>query len=163
MNRTKIKNILIILAVASVFLAFSNNLALGVEDLSKGYGSYGLMGQDPDEILEYGRNMMRYGYNEGSTSASSNYPGYERYPKEETTKKLNAEQKDFINATEKLRQTIYEKELYLKVELAKKDPDITISLGFQRELSEARGKYEQHMVQHLIRMKKINREAETTK
>jgi hypothetical protein len=43
----------------------------------------------------------------------------------ETIKKLNAEQEVFIKATEGLRQTIYEKELYLKAELVKKDPDTT--------------------------------------
>ena len=62
--------------------------------------------------------------------------------------------------TEDLRQIIYEKELYLKVELAKKDPDTAIALSFQKDISEARGKFEKKMIEHLIRMKKINFEAE---
>ena len=30
----------------------------------EGYGSYDMMGYDPDEILSYGRDMMRYGFHE---------------------------------------------------------------------------------------------------
>ena len=94
---------------------------------------------------------------------SNKYPGYGRYLSDETIKKLNAEQRAFIIATEDLRQTIYEKELYLKAELAKKDPDTDIALSFQKDISEARGKFEQKMIEHLIRMKKINLEAEKIK
>lgn len=28
----------------------------------KGFGSYGTMGQNPDEIIKYSRDMMRYGF-----------------------------------------------------------------------------------------------------
>ena len=47
----------------------------------------------------------------------------------------------------------------MKAELAKKDPDTDIALSFQKDISEARGKFEQKMIEHLIRMKKINLEA----
>jgi hypothetical protein len=94
---------------------------------------------------------------------SNKYPGYDRYLGDDTIKKLNAEQEAFIKATEEFRQTIYEKELYLKAELAKKDPDTATALGFQKNISEARGKFEQKMIEHLIRMKKINLEAEKIK
>jgi hypothetical protein len=149
-----------ILAVIMIFIPCSNGFAQGSREgnLSEGYGAYDMMGQNPDEILEYGRNMMRYGFSEG-VSASYKYPGYDRYLSNETVKKLNDEQELFIKITEALRQTIYEKELYLKVELAKKEPDKDIALIFQRELSGARGEYEQLMIQHLIRMKSINLEA----
>jgi len=126
---------------------------------SDGYGSYDKMGQDPDEILQYGRVMMRYGFHDGTPGGSYKYPGYNSDLNEETVKKLNAEQEAFLKMTEGLRQIIYEKELYLKVELSKKKPDITTALGFQKELSEARGKFEQKMIAHLIRMKKINLDA----
>jgi hypothetical protein len=127
---------------------------------SEGYGSHGMMGQDPDEILEYGREMMRYGFHEKGMSGGSNkYPGYDGHLSDDTIKKLNAEQEAFIKATENLRQTIYEKELYLKAELAKKDPDTATALSFQKDISEAKGNFEQKMIEHLIRMKKINLEA----
>jgi hypothetical protein len=47
----------------------------------------------------------------------------------------------------------------LKAELAKKDPDTATALGFQKNISDARVKFEQKMIEHLIRMKKINMEA----
>ena len=126
-----------------------------------GYGAYGAMGQNPDEILEYGRAMMRYGFREtGMSGGSSKYPGYDGHLSDATINKLNAEQESFISATEALRQTIYEKELYLKAELVKKQPSIGTALGFQKEISEARGRFEQKMVEHLIKMKMINLEAE---
>ena len=87
-------------------------------------------------------------------------PGYDGHLSNATIKKLNAEQESFIRSTEALRQTIYEKELYLKAELVKKQPDIVTALGFQKEISEARGKFEQKMVEHLIQMKTINLEVE---
>lgn len=162
MKKIYINNLWIILVIILIFIPVSSGFAQGLrgDNLVEGYGSYGMMGQDPEEILEYGRKMMRYGFHEGA-AASYKYPGYDRYLKNETVKILNAEQEAFLKVTEDLRQTIYEKELYLKVELAKKEPDKDIALGFQKELSDARGKYEQLMIQHLIRMKKINLEAET--
>jgi hypothetical protein len=147
-----------------LFLSASN--ALGQDMMrsggfKEGYGVYGTMGQNPDEILAYGRAMMRYGFREtGMLGGSSKYPGYDGHLSDATIKKLNAEQESFIRATEALRQTIYEKELYLKAELVKKQPDIVKALGFQKEISEARGKFEQKMIEHLIEMKMINLEAE---
>ena len=147
-----------------LFLSVSN--ALGQDMLrsgghKEGYGAYGTMGQNPDEILRYGRAMMRYGFREtGMAGGSSKYPGYDGHLSDATVKKLNVEQESFIRATETLRQTVYEKELYLKAELVKKRPDIVTAQGFQEEISEARGQFEQKMIEHLIQMKTINLEAE---
>jgi hypothetical protein len=127
----------------------------------EGYGARSTMGQDPDEILEYGHNMMRYGFYEtGMQGGSNKYPGYNIDLSDETIRELNHEQEAFIKATEDVRQSIYEKELYLKAELAKEDPDTVIALSFQKDISEAKGKFEQKMIEHLIRMKKINLEAD---
>ncbi len=148
-----------------VVLCMLASTALGQEKMrsggyEEGYGGYGMMGQDPDEILAYGRAMMRYGFRETGMSGGSNkYPGYDRHLSDVTIKKLNAEQESFIKSTETLRQTIYEKELYLKAELVKRQPDIVTALGFQKEISEARGRFEQKMISHLIQMKMINLEA----
>jgi hypothetical protein len=166
MRNKFINRISIILAMVFTFMLALNAFGQDrwAESYSEGYGSHGMMGQDPDEILKYGREMMRYGFHEtGMPGGSNKYPGYGRYLSDETIKKLNAEQRAFIMATEDLRQTIYEKELYLKAELAKKDPDTDIALSFQKNISEARGKFDQQMIQHLIRMKKINLEAEKIK
>ena len=152
----------IILAVVGAFMFVPNTFGqdMGRDSYREGYGSYNMMGQNPDEILEYGRKMMRYGFHEtGMPGGSSKYPGYDSKLSIETIKKLNDEQESFIQATEGFRQTIYEKELYLKAELAKKRPDVPIALNFQKDISEARGKFEQKMIEHLIQMKTINLEA----
>ena len=54
----------------------------GADIYREGYGAYGTMGQDPDEILKYGHEMMRYGFREaGMSGGPSSYPGYSRQVK----------------------------------------------------------------------------------
>lgn len=164
MQNQSIRSITLVPVMVVIFLLSASN-ALGQDMMRSGghkdgYGTYGMMGQNPDDILAYGRTMMRYGFREsGMPGGSSKYPGYEGYLNAATIKKLNAEQESFIDSTEALRQTIYAKELYLKAELVKKQPDIDTALGFQKEISEARGRFEQKMIEHLIRMKIISLEA----
>ncbi len=163
MRNSILKRVSIISAMILAFMAPSAVFCQDTTSVSykEGYGSYGMMGQDPGEIIKYDRDMMRYGfYESGMPGGHNKYPGYARDLNDETIKKLNAEQKSFIKATEGLRQEIYEKELYLKAELAKKNPDTAIALGFQKDISDARGNFEQKMIAHVIRMKKINFEAE---
>jgi hypothetical protein len=163
MRTMRIHRISILLAMVFPFMlaSYSSGKDMGVGAYRDGYGSYETMGQDPDELIKYGQDMMRYGFHEvGMPGGSSKYPGYRRDLSDETIKKLNTEQESFIRETEDLRQTIYEKELYLKAELVKRDPATDVALGFQKIISETRGKFEQKMIVHLIRMKKINMEAE---
>jgi len=153
-----------IIPALAIILLFALNVFgqnTGSGSYRDGYGSSGAMGQNPDDLMRYGRDMMRYGFHEmGMPGGTNKYPGYYYHLSDETIKKLNREQESFIKATENLRQTIYEKELYLKAELVKKSPDIAIALSLQKNISEAKGKFEQKMVEHIIRMKKINLEAE---
>jgi hypothetical protein len=154
----------IIPALAIVLLlalnAFGQNTGSG--SYRDGYGSSGAMGQNPDDLMKYGRDMMRYGFHEmGMPGGNNKYPGYYNELSDATIKKLNTEQESFIKETEDLRQAIYEKELYLKAELVKKSPDKVIALSFQNEISETRGIFEQKIIEHILRMKKINLEAES--
>ena len=164
MKRNIIKVLMITSAIALTFFfgagdTFSQDMDAIMH--SGGYGDYNMMGQDPDAVLLYGRHMMRYGFREkGMPGGSYKYPGYSSKLNESTIKELNAEQEAFIEATESFRQAIYEKELYLKAELAKKEPDKGLALQYQNDISDARGKYEQIMIEHIIRMKKINLAAE---
>jgi len=163
MSNNAIKTLMILMATVLTFFWVPNTFGqdMSAGNHNDGYGAYDMMGQDPDAVLLYGRHMMRYGFHEqGMPGGSDKYPGYNRSLDDNTIKKLNAEQEAFIRATEDFRQTIYEKELYLKAELARKKPDKAIALQFQSAISEARGKYEQKMIEHIIRMKAINLEAE---
>jgi hypothetical protein len=152
-------------ALAKVFpFVFAWNTfgqVIGFDSYKEGYGICRTMGQDHDETMAYGQNMMRYGFHEkGFPGGFSAYPGVDSHLNNETIKKMNDEQGAFIKATEDIRQTIYEKEVYLKATLAKKDPDIAVALGFQDNISEARRNFDQKMIEHLIRMKKIDLEPE---
>ena len=151
-NRLSIM-LVMVLPVILALSAFGEDFGAGI--YREGYGAYGTMGQDPDEILKYGHEMMRYGFREsGMSGGPSSYPGYSGQLGDGTIKELNAEQEAFILGTETLRQTIYEKELYLKAELVKKEPDAVTALNFQKNISDAKGRFEQKMIEHLIRMKK---------
>jgi len=163
MNNPIFNRVSIILVMAMVFISTSNanGQDRGPGNYRDGYGSFGAMGQNPDDIIEYGRDMMRYGFHEtGRRGGNNKYPGYYSDLSDATKKELITEQESFIKATEDLRQTIYEKELYLKAELVKKSPDTAIALSFQKDISDAKGQFEQQMIEHIIRMKNINLEAE---
>ena len=97
----------------------------------------------------------------GMPVGTNKYPGYYNSLCDETIKKLNAEQESFITSTEDLRQIIVEKVLYLKSELVKKSPDTITALNFKNDILETRGIFEQQMIEHIIRMKKINLDAES--
>jgi hypothetical protein len=77
----RISSLSLIPAMVLLFLSVSN--ALGQDmmrsgDYRDGYGAYGTMGPNPNEVLAYGRAMMRYGYRKtGMPGGSSKYPGYD--------------------------------------------------------------------------------------
>ncbi len=107
----------IILAMASPFMWASNASAQdkGPGGYRNGYGSYETMGQNPDELMKYGQDMMRYGFHEmGMPGGSNKYPGYGGSISDGTIKKLNAEQEAFITATQNLRDTYSTKRALLE-------------------------------------------------
>jgi len=64
----------IIPALAMIFLLVLNAFGqeMGSGSYREGYSSYGTMGQNPDEIMEYGRDMMRYGFHEMGMPGGTN-------------------------------------------------------------------------------------------
>jgi Spy/CpxP family protein refolding chaperone len=70
--------------------------------------------------------------------------------------KLEKERKSFHKATQDLRRDIYTKELELKSELSKENPDKQKASKLQKEISELEAKIDQKRIDHLIEMKKIN-------
>jgi hypothetical protein len=89
MRNKVINRISIILAMVLIFMLASNAFGQDrrADSYREGYGAYGMMGQDPEEILEYGREMMRYGFHEeGMPGGSNKYPGYDRYLDDDTIK-----------------------------------------------------------------------------
>ena len=70
--------------------------------------------------------------------------------------KLGKEQELFFKATEDLRQDIYAKELELRSEFDKKNPDTMKATKLQKEISDLEAKIDQERINHIIRMRKIN-------
>lgn len=69
---------------------------------------------------------------------------------------IEKERESFFKATENLRQDIYRKDLELRGELAKENPDIKKAEKMQKEMSDLEAKIDQKRIEHMIKMKKIN-------
>jgi Spy/CpxP family protein refolding chaperone len=70
--------------------------------------------------------------------------------------KMEKERESFFKATENLRQDLDVKELELRSELAKENPDADKAAKLQKEVSELEAKIDQKRIDHMIVMKKIN-------
>ena len=85
-------------------------------------------------------------------------PGY-GYPSDlndEEFKSLDKERTAFIKETDKIRQSLYSKELELRSELLKENPDAGKATGLQKELSELEAKLAQKRIDHMIKVRKVN-------
>ncbi len=74
----------------------------------------------------------------------------------EQIQKIHEQRKTFFNATEDLRQKIYEKETELTSVLAKKEPDAKKAKAIQKDISDLKSKLHQKKIDHIVKMKKIN-------
>jgi Spy/CpxP family protein refolding chaperone len=87
--------------------------------------------------------------------------GNPEYPNElsdEEIAKLNNERQAFFEETSELRESLYQKQLELRAELAKKDPDAKKAVSLQKEISELEGQLSQKRVEQRIKMQKENPE-----
>ena len=71
---------------------------------------------------------------------------------------LDKERQAFFEETRDLRDNLYQKELELRSELAKKDPDSQKAAGLQAEISDLTAKFDQKRIDHRIKMQKENPE-----
>jgi Spy/CpxP family protein refolding chaperone len=74
----------------------------------------------------------------------------------EQYQQMDAQRQAFFAATADLRQQIYEKDLALRQELAKENPDVAAAGKLQKELSKLEGDLEQKRLEHMIAMRQIN-------
>ena len=74
----------------------------------------------------------------------------------EDYQKLDAERQSFIDGTRELRQSLYQKNLELKSELAKTNIDEKKVSSIQNELSNLEAQFDQKRIEHITKMKKIN-------
>lgn len=121
-----------------------------------GFGAYAFAHEEGG-YGHYGWGHHGPGHHEGW-----NGPGYDNMNKnlsDDEIAKLEKERESFYRATDDLRQDIYTKELELKIELSKENPDNQRAAKLQKEISGLEAKIDQKRIDHLIKMKKINPDA----
>ena len=101
------------------------------------------------------------GGNCGAAGYGMNRSGYDapcnqRDLSDEDSAKLDNERRAFIEETSELRENLYQKELELRAELAKKDPDAKKAVEMQKEISDLEGRLDQKRVEQRIKMQKEN-------
>jgi Spy/CpxP family protein refolding chaperone len=80
--------------------------------------------------------------------------GYQSKLSDEESNKLDQERQAFFEATSDLREKRYQKELELRSELAKPEPDAKKAAGLQKEISNLESELDQKRLDHRIKMRK---------
>ena len=140
MNFSKTGKFFIVLAVVAVFAIAATSFA--------GWGR-GQMG--------YGYHMgPGYGMHRGWGQGPRGYDdqGYQSDLSNEDIAKLDKERQAFFEATSDLRENLYQKELELRSELAKPEPDAKKATGIQKEISNLESELDQKRLDHRIKMRK---------
>jgi len=143
MNFNKTAKVMMVLVIVAI-------LGIGVTSFAgwgRGYWGGGYhMGQ--------GYGMMHRGWDDGPRGYGGR--GYWGDLSDEEIAKLEKERQDFYEATEDLRQALYQKELELRSELAKPEPDAQKAAALQKEISNLESQLDQKRVEHRIKMQKEN-------
>jgi zinc resistance-associated protein len=145
MNFNKTAKILMILVIAAV-------LGIGVSSFAgwgRGYWGNGYrMGpyhMGPGYMMQQGWGGGPWGYGA---------PGYQGDLSDDQIARLDKERQDFYQATESLREALVQKELELRSELAKAEPDAQKAAALQKEISSLQSQLDQKRLDQGIRMRK---------
>ena len=69
---------------------------------------------------------------------------------------IYSQRNKFFKATENLREDIYSKQLELRSELTKKNPDSKKAVNLQGDISKLQAQLDQKRIDHMVEMRKIN-------
>lgn len=97
-----------------------------------------------------------WGQGAGWGQRDSAAPGYQSNLSDQDIDKLNSERQAFFEDTREVREKLYQKELELRSEMAKQDPDVNKAVALQKEVSELQGQLDQKRVEQRIKMQKEN-------
>ena len=140
MNFNKTGKIFMVLTIAAVLAIAATSFA----GWGRGHGGYGYhMG--PGYGMHRGWGQGPQGYDE---------QGYQSDMSDEDMAKLDKERQAFFEATSDLREKLYQKELELRSELAKPEPDAKKAAGMQKEISDLESQLDQKRLDHRIKMRK---------
>jgi hypothetical protein len=131
------KKLIVVLTVAAVIGI--GTYAFG--HMGGGYGNYGRMHGGP-------------GMHQGYYGESGN--DYRTDLKDEDLKALEEERSAFLKATDSVRQNLYSKELELRSELYKENPDVAKAEALQKEISKIESELDQKRIGHMIQIRKLN-------
>jgi len=105
----------------------------------------------------YGSHMgLGYGMHRGWSDGPRGYggQGYQSDLSAEDIAGLDKERRAFFEVTSELRDELYQKELELRSELAKPEPDAKKAAGLQKEISNLEGQLDQKRLDQQIKMRK---------
>lgn len=83
-------------------------------------------------------------------------PGYGYNLSDDEIEALEKERQAFFNNTEAIRQDLYAKDLELRSELAKENPDAQKAAQLQKEISKLEAQLDQKQIDHMIKMRKLS-------
>ena len=94
-----------------------------------------------------GPNSSGSGWHNGSGYGHGN-SGYNNNLSAEDIEKIDQQRAEYFKATENIRQELYQKNLALRSELAKTNPDINKASGLQSEISKRQGELDQKRLEY---------------
>jgi len=126
-----------------------------------GVAIIGIVGYAATSFAGWGRgggggNCWGQGGGYGQRGSGSAAPGNQGNLSDQDIDKLQKERQAFFEDTRELRENVYQKELELRSEMAKQDPDVNKAVALQKEVSELEGQLAQKRVEHRIKMQKEN-------
>ena len=120
----------------------------------------GIVGFAATSFAGWGRGGGGYcrGQGGGGGQRWSGPAGYQNNLSDEEIDKLNQQRQTFFEDTREIRENLYQKELELRSEMAKKDPDAKKAVSLQKEISDLESQLNQKRVEQRIKMQKENPE-----
>ena len=97
-----------------------------------------------------------WGQGGGYGQRGSAAPGSKGNLSDQDIDKLNQQRQAFFEDTRELREQRYQKELELRSEMAKQDPDVNKAVALQKEISELQAQLDQKRIEQRIKMQKEN-------
>ena len=140
MSFSKTGKIFMVIGIVAIFAIAATSFA----GWGRGQGGYGYhMGPG-------------YGMHRGWADGPRGYggQGYQSDLSDEEITKLDQERRAFFEATSDLRENLYQKELELRSELAKPEPDAKKAAGLQKEISNLESELAQKRLDQQIKIRK---------
>ncbi len=117
----------------------------------------GIVGYAATSFAGWGRGGGNcWGQGSGWAQRGSGPAGYQSELSDEDLDKLNQERQAFFEDTRGLRENLHQKELELRSELAKQDPDANKAAGLQKELSDLESQMDQKRLAQRLKMQTEN-------